>query len=339
MFGTEAVQGPWGELRLERSPFGIERAALADLEVRYAYRDGGLVRVERGALRETYSYDDLGRLNRLDETRVHYDGEGRVTHLVGGRIPLQASYGREGQALTCELREGARGVRYTYDPAQRTLSVAPETGETLTLQLRRPPAPADPRARRQAERPGATTARRLSLLLHGRAGDLRLRLAMAARSPPRSSSLTKESCASSTTRTGASTAARSARGDERFAYDAAGLLIKHQAADGTLTPAQARRPGLRGRGQDPRRRAQLRAQRRRRAARGRAPRRTPGRLRRARRRAQGRRRPRDRRGRGLRPPRPADRLPGRVRPGDPRRLQRLRADRAGLRQGGRPLPL
>ena len=99
------------------------------LLLRYGYRDALLVSVDRGAQKETYSYDDRGRVNRADETRVHYDAEGRVTHLVGGRVPLTASYSAPEGTWTCEVREGARTTRYSFDEARRTLEVA-EAGET-----------------------------------------------------------------------------------------------------------------------------------------------------------------------------------------------------------------
>ncbi|MCA8924166.1 MAG: Fic family protein [Planctomycetes bacterium] len=234
--GTTAIQGPWGSLTLERGPFGVQRAALEGREVRYGYRDALLVSVDRGAQKETYSYDDRGRVNRADETRVHYDAEGRVTHLVGGRVPLTASYSAPEGTWTCEVREGARTTRYSFDEARRTLEVA-EAGETSSYTFDARQRPRTVERDGKLERSWRYDRQGRLTLLHAPAGDLKLRYG-GGDQPSQAELPSGEELRFVYDDAGRLLAATSPAGTERFAYDAQGQLIKHQDADGRQTLLQ-----------------------------------------------------------------------------------------------------
>ena len=228
--GATAVQGPWGVLCLERSAFGPTRAAFADVEVRYGWADGQLVRVERDAQREAYAYAE-GRLTRVGETQVGYDAEGRVTSLVGGRIPFEASY-PEGQGWICELREGARAQRYVL--RGRTLEVSEAHGLTRTIHFDARQRPHLVEVGGEVEASWSFDARGRVTLRHTQAGDQRFVYGEGDR-PSRVELPSGDSVRYVYDADGRVLARTQAAGTTRFVYDDAGQLIASQGVSGLQT--------------------------------------------------------------------------------------------------------
>ncbi|MEZ6186652.1 MAG: RHS repeat-associated core domain-containing protein [Planctomycetota bacterium] len=231
--GTVAVSGPWGALRLERGPQGVERAWLGEAEVVYRYAEGRLVAAEAAGRREAYAYAQ-GRLVRAGATAVRYDAAGRVTNLVGGRAPWSASYAADGDALRCAVREGGEATCYTRRGEVLEVEVR---GTTTTVRY-------DARLRpRMQERAGqlvsAWTYDGLGRLVEHQGPDGELRLSYGAGPQPTRARLPSgDELRFVYDEAGRLLVREGALGQERFAYDAQGALVAQQGPDGVRTRYQ-----------------------------------------------------------------------------------------------------
>ncbi|MCA8925346.1 MAG: RHS repeat protein, partial [Planctomycetes bacterium] len=230
LHGTEAVRGPWGELRLERGPEGVRRASLGDASVDYRYAAGELVAVQTPTRRETYAYLG-GRLAQVGATALRYDAEGRVVALSGGRAPWSARYAVEDDAWSCEVLDGAERVRYLRRGERVEVAAR---GETTTLRL-------DARLRPSVEAREGVLLTAWRYDARGRlverkdpAGDLRLSYGEGD-APTQAVLPSGEVLRFVYDEAGRVLVRESALGRERFAYDPAGALIAQQDARGLTT--------------------------------------------------------------------------------------------------------